>query len=134
REPVLRFGRRYRSGDREVIDLFLGRATYHGRGLDAPIDSVSICRVFVSRGRVLAQQRISRVTGRMEHVDVEPPDLNQNNWFAIAEQTLGFVSRDGGTTWDHLSVDVGFEGIQWAIRRLTTGRPARWEFYLYTSH
>jgi hypothetical protein len=134
REPVLRFGRRYRSGGREVIDLFLGRATYHRRELGAPIDSVDICRVFLSQGRVLALQRISRATGRMEHVDVEPPDLNESNWFAIAEQTLGFLSLDGGTTWDRLSVDLGFEGIQWAIRRLAGETPTRWEFYLYTSH
>jgi hypothetical protein len=132
REPALRFGRRYRSGVHEVTEMFIGRASYR-RG-SASIDSMDICRLFLTQGRVLALQRISRATGRMEHVDVEAPDLDESNWFAISEQTLGFLSLDGGTTWDHLSVDVGFEGIQWTIRRLAEGTPTRWEFYLYTSH
>jgi hypothetical protein len=90
--------------------------------------------VFLYRGRILASEEYFRASGAEEHVDVEPPQLNESNWFQTSVETLGFLSLDGGVTWYWLNADVGFEGIDWYITRLVKGLPQAWEFYLYTYH
>lgn len=135
RGKVLRVGRRFGSGlGHDLMEVFLGRPFYDARGVGAPIDSIEICHLFMHNGRVLAVERYSRVSGQEEHVDVEPTQLDESNWFLGSVETLGFLSVDGGRTWDRISIDVGFEGISWAISRLTEGLPQLWEFSLYTSH
>ena len=132
---VLRFGRRYGSGrGRELIEVFLGIPTYNTAGTGPQIDSIQVCRLFLHNGRVLALQRFSRASGREEHVDLEPPQLDKSNWFLTSEETLGYLSLDGGATWVRLSIDVGFEGINWAISRLEGSMPQVWSSYLYTPH
>jgi len=135
RGKLLRVGRRYGADpDGGLIELLLGKPAENASGTGAPIDSIEICRLYLRQGRVLSVERFSRASGREEHVDVEPPQLDEKNWYLTAEETLGFLSLDGGATWDRISVDVGFEGISWAISRLAQGVPRLWEFYLYTYH
>ena len=117
-----------------VLPFFLGKPAENASGTGAPIDSIEICRLYLRHGRVLWVERFSRKSGREEHVDVEPPQLDEKNWYLTSEETLGFLSLDGGATWDRISVDVGFEGISWAISRLAQGVPRLWEFYIYTYH
>jgi hypothetical protein len=132
---ILRAGLRYGSEPgRELLEVFLGNPTYNAPGAATPIDSIRICHVFVRKGRVLAFERFSRTSGVAEHVHLEPPQLDERNWFETTETTLGFVSLDGGVTWDQLSVDVGFEGISWWVVRLARGMPQLWNCYLYTYH
>jgi hypothetical protein len=132
---VLRAGQRYDSvGGDEFIEVFLGRAVRNPAGRGPQIRSIEICHLFLHNGRVLASEISSRMSGEEEHVDVDPPQLDERNWYQLAEQTVGFLSRDGGTTWDRLSIDVGFEGVNWAIAHLTERMPRAWEFYLYTIH
>lgn len=132
---LLQVGRRYVSGqDHELIELLVGKPAANTSGSGAPIDSIDICRIFLHNGRVLSVERFSRASGREEHVDLEPPQLDESNWALVSDETLGFLSLDGGVTWDRLSVDVGFEGISWTISRLAEGQRPRWNFYLYTQH
>lgn len=135
RSKLLLAGYRYRSGPRhELTELFLGKPAYNTRGVGAPIDSIEICRVFLDNARVLAVETFSRASGAEEHVDLEPPQLDENNWFLSTEETLGFLSVDDGGTWSRLSIDIGFEGISWRISRLSEGSPQGWGYYLYTAH
>lgn len=135
RSKVLRAGRRLGSGPgHDLLEVLLGRPFYNASGAGAPIDSIEICRLFMQNGRALAVERYSRVSGQEEHVDLEAPRLDESNWFQPRDVTLGFLSFDGGATWDRISIDVGFEGISWTISRLSEGLPQLWEFYLYTAH
>ena len=119
---------------RAAIELYIGRATLHPRGVLPPIKAISIRRVFLVAGRVLASEEYERVSGREERVDTEPPRLTFSNWSASeTEQTVAFISTDSGGSWRRLSTDIGFEGINWVARRLRDGLPAdRW--FLYTPH
>jgi len=132
---TLEAGRRYRApGGEEVLEIFLGIPAYPARGGGAPIDSIQICHLFMSREQVLASEVFSRTSGAEEHVDLEPPQLDETNWFETGVKTLGFLSLDRGKTWYWIHVDVGFEGIGWDISRLGKGMPPAWGFYLYTQH
>ncbi|HMI32035.1 MAG TPA: hypothetical protein VK527_09870, partial [Candidatus Limnocylindrales bacterium] len=111
---VLKAGRRYQSAEgQEFVELFLGKPSYSTKAGSAPIDSIEICQMFIRGGRVLATAQFSRASGVEEHVDFEPPQLDETNWFTDTVETLGFLSLDGGTTWCWISADVGFEGINW---------------------
>jgi hypothetical protein len=135
RSRILRVGNRYGSREgEELVELFLGKPAYRTRGAAAPIDSVEICHLFLREGRVLATERFSRISGREEHADAEPPQLDLGNWFQYPVETVGYLSLDCGATWDRLSVNPGFEGIHWAIWRIDQGLPLLWDSYVYTRH
>ena len=128
---VLRAGWGYGTGKGHALaEVFLGKPF----GVGTPFDSVQVCRVFLHNGRVLCVESFTRISGEEERVDTEPPRLNERNWFLLTEETSGYISLDGGTTWDRVSVDCGFEGIVWSISRLAKGMPRLWGFYLYMAH
>jgi hypothetical protein len=132
---VLRAGVRFPSGGGpELTRLFLGRAFFRSAGTGAPIDSVQICTVYLAGDRVLATSEFSRISGEMERAETEPPQLDRKNWYDVQSQTIGFMSIDGGATWRHVTVDVGFEGIWWAIWELSADMPLLWDRYVYTIH
>jgi len=134
-DDILRAGWRYGPvAGHELIELFLGRPYDNDRGSGAPIDSIHISHLFLLNGRVVASDGFSRVSGREEHVDQEPPQLDKSNWFVDSFVTLGFLSLDGGSSWLYLSRDEGFEGIDWLIGRLSKDMPLVWNLYLYTPH
>lgn len=128
---ILRAGRRYTSRPGNgITEILLGRPF----GAAAPFDSIQILTLFVHNKRVLAAKRFSRVTGVEERVDSEAPALDEKNWFELQEETMGFFSVDTGSTWNRVSVDIGFEGIVWSIRALSDGSPELWGRDLYTAH
>lgn len=135
REGNLRAGLTYDAGHgHEIVEAFLGRPFYNTRGGGAPIDSIHICRIFLYDGQMLGANFMSRVSGEEERVDTEAPQLDETNWFETQEETMGFISLDGGATWDWLSQNIGFEGFDWTIVRLVEGLPQQWGDYLYTLH
>jgi hypothetical protein len=130
----LRTGRRYRgTSGSELLEVFFGQAFESPADSGPPIDSVRILRLFLRGDRLLAVDTLFRASGVEEHVDVEPPRLDELNWFETSEQTIGFLSFDRGSSWLRLCVDTGFEGIDWMVWRLGDRSPI-WNFYLYTSH
>ncbi len=96
------------------------------------VESVEICRFFLDDKRVLKEEKISRSTGVDERVDTAP-DLNTDNWADTTESAIGFISLNEGMDWDVLLVDVGWEGINYSIRRLN-GSVVHYNRYLYTNH
>ena len=131
----LRAGRRYPAGGgHELLEVLIGKPFESPGDPGPPVDSIAIRRLFLDAGRLLAIDTLFRASGVEEHVDVEPPQLDEDNWHQISEETLGFVSFDDGASWARLTVDVGFEGVFWAIRQLDGGRRERWSYYLYTRH
>ena len=82
----------------------------------------------------MEQQEFSRSRDVQEHVDTAPPELTVSNWTETPEQTLGFVSIDGGESWQRLTEDAGFEGIRYAIQTLGSELPPEYERYHYTPH
>jgi hypothetical protein len=136
---VLRVGYRFPSpGGHDITRLFLGRAFYRKGaqtpGAPAAIDSIQICEAFLHRGRLLGTEEYSRISGEMERAETEPPELDTRNWHDVQSQTMGFFSLDAGITWRHVMVDVGFEGIYWAISGLAGKVSLLWDSYLYTAH
>ena len=131
KDGVLRAGRRYSSDPaHEITEILLGRPF----GPATPFDSIQICVLFTYNGRVLAVDRLSRVTGVEERVDTEAPTLDGKNWFEIQDETMGFFSVNAGATWKRISIDIGFEGYLWSICSLTVNLPEVWSHYLYTAH
>jgi hypothetical protein len=135
RKDVLVHAYRYGpAGGQAAVELYIGRATLNPRGMVPPIKAISIHRVFLVAGRVLASEEYERVSGREERVDTMPPELTFVNWsVSDTERTVAFISTDDGGSWRRLSTDIGFEGINWVAQSLRDGLPvARW--YLYTPH
>ena len=71
------------------------------------IDSIQICKFFLHNMRPVEQQEFSRSRDVQEHVDTASPELTVSNWTETPEQTLGFVSIDGGESWQRLTEDLG---------------------------
>jgi hypothetical protein len=95
--------------------------------------SVEICRLFLHEEIVLGAERISRRSDQEERVDTAPPDLNKDNWADTTATAIGFISLNGGRNWDVLTIDGGFEGINYSIQRLD-GSVSYFSMYLYTHH
>src|SRR4029079_13597890 len=79
-----------------------------------PIKRISIRRFFLIDGRLAASESYDRESGVEERADTGPPELTPENWSrSETEETVAFVSRDGGHSWERLSTNGGFEGIHW---------------------
>jgi hypothetical protein len=130
-ETILWAGRRF---GRDLVELYLGKPFYSIHPTEAPIDSIHICQAFFKNGKMLGFTTYSRVSGGMERAETEPPELDKANWWKDMDETIGFLSLDGGRTWDRLGSSPGFEGIDWTAQRLTVGLPLLWIEYLYLSH
>lgn len=96
------------------------------------VESVEICRFFLDEKRVLKAEKISRRTGVDERVDT-PTDMDTDNWADTTTSAIGFISLNEGKDWDALLVDVGFEGINYSIRRLNDS-VVHYNRSLYTYH
>ncbi len=96
------------------------------------VESVEICRFSLDGIRVLEAETISRRTGVDERVDTAP-DLDTDNWADTTTSAIGFISLNEGKDWDVLLVDVGWEGINYSIRRLG-GSVVQYSRSLYTYH
>jgi hypothetical protein len=130
----LRAGFRYGSGGNELLEVYLGRPWFNDGHGEAPIDSIHILHLYLRNGEELSSDDETRVSGQEEHVDLEPPQLNGENWFRSSIETLGFISLDEGKSWLYINRDTGFEGIDWRIRDLSEPSPLLWDCYLYTPH
>ena len=134
-KTILWVGRRFGAPQgRDLVELYLGKPFYSTHPTEAPIDSIHICQAFFQNGKMLGFTTYSRVSGQMERAETEPPELAQDNWWKDMDETIGFLSLDGGRTWDRLASYPGFEGIDWTAIRLTDGLPLLWIEYLYLSH
>jgi hypothetical protein len=131
---VLRAGRRFRATHGgELLEVFLGKPFESPADSGPPIDSIRISRLFVRGNRLIAIDSLFRASGAKEHGVVEPPRLDETNWYQTPDQTLGFLSFDGGHSWFRLGLDVGLEGFHWNIWRLGQHSPT-WDFYIDVPH
>lgn len=127
---------RYGPASGHAIDeLYVGLPTLNPAGTSPPIKSISIHRFFLIDGRLAASEAYERESGVEERADTGPPDLTYENWSrSETEQTVAFVSRDEGQSWERLSTNVGFEGIHWVVQTLREGLPELFHRWLYTVH
>ena len=117
-----------------MLEVYLGRPFYNEGHGEAPIDSIHILCIYLYKGKELSSNAEVRVSGEEEHVDLEPPQLNGENWFRTSIETLGFISLDEGKSWLCIDRDTGFEGIDWRVWRLSEPSRLLWDCYLYTAH
>jgi len=127
---------RYGSASRHTIDeLYVGLPTRNAAGTTPPIERISIRRFFLIDGRLAASEAYERRSGVEERVDTEAPELTDENWSrSETEETVAFVSRDNGVSWERLSTNTGFEGVHWIVQSLRDGLPELFRRWLYTHH
>jgi hypothetical protein len=127
---------RYGPASGHAIDeLYVGLPTLNPPGTSPPIKRISIRRFFLIDGRLAASEGYERESGVEERVDSGPPELTCENWSrSETEETVAFVSRDEGHSWERLSTNVGFEGIHWIVQSLREGLPELFHRWLYTHH
>jgi hypothetical protein len=124
-----------RASDHAIDELYVGLPTLNPAGTSPPIKRISIRRFFLIDGRLAASEKYERTSGVEERVDTEPPELTYENWSrSETEETVAFISRDGGRSWERLSTNGGFEGIHWIVQSLREGLPELFHRWLYTSH
>jgi hypothetical protein len=118
-----------------IDELYVGLPTLNPAGTHPPIKRISIRRFFLIDGRVAASQEYERESGVEERVDTGPPELTHENWSrSETEETVAFISRDAGHSWERLSTNGGFEGIHWIVQSLREGLPELFHRWLYTHH
>jgi hypothetical protein len=127
---------RYGPASGHAIDeLYVGLPTLNPAGSRPPIKRISIRRFFLIDGRVAASEEYERASGVEERVDTGPPALTYENWSrSETEETVAFISRDAGHSWERLSTNSGFEGIHWIVQSLREGLPELFHRWLYTYH
>jgi hypothetical protein len=127
---------RYGPASGHVIDeLYVGLPTLNPAGSSPPIKRISIRRFFLIDGRLAASEQYERESGVEERVDTGPPELTYENWSrSETEETVAFISRDEGHSWERLSTNGGFEGIHWIVQSLRAGLPELFHRWLYTHH
>ena len=118
-----------------IDELYVGLPTLNPAGTSPPIKRISIRRFFLIDGRVAASHEYERESGVEERVDTGPPELTYENWSrSETEETVAFISRDAGHSWERLSTNGGFEGIHWIVQSLREGLPELFHRWLYTHH
>ena len=118
-----------------IVELYLGLPTLNPPGTSPPIKRILIHRFFLIDGALAASEEYERESGVEERVDTGPPELTYENWWrSETEETVAFVSRDEGLSWDRLSTNGGFEGIHWIVQSLRQGLPELFHRWLYTHH
>lgn len=127
---------RYGPASGHAIDeLYVGLPTLNPAGTSPPIKRISIHRFFLIDGRLAASEAYERESGVEERADTGAPELTYENWSrSETEQTVAFISRDEGQSWERLSTNVGFEGIHWVVQALREGLPELFHRWLYTFH
>jgi hypothetical protein len=127
---------RYGPASGHAIDeLYVGLPTPNPAGTGPPIRRISIRRFFLIDGRLAASQEYERESGVEERVDTGPPELTYENWSrSTTEETVAFISRDEGRSWERLSTNGGSEGIHWIVQSLRKGLPELFHRWLYTHH
>jgi hypothetical protein len=119
----------------QVIELSVGWPTRNAQRVSPPIKHVAIRRFFLVDGRVAASQDFERTSGVEERVDIEAPQLTDDNWSELeTETTVAFVRSDDGSSWERLSTSVGFETTIWFVHTLRKGLPVSFRRDLYTHH
>ncbi len=118
----------------QVIELSVGRPTRNPPGVTPPIKQIAIRRFFLVDGRVAASEDDERTSGVEERVDIEAPQLTDDDWADGTESTVAFVSSDDGASWERLSTNVGFESTIWRAQALRQGLPVVFVRDLYTHH
>jgi hypothetical protein len=130
--------RAYRYGPasgHNIDELYVGLPTLNPAGTSPRIKRISIRRFFLIDGRLVASEAYKRASGVEERVDTGPPELTYENWSrSETEETVAFISRDGGHSWERLSTNGGFEGIHWIVQSLREGLPEVFHRWLYTHH
>lgn len=123
------------AGGHTIDELYVGLPRLNHAGTGPPIKSISIRRFFLIEGRLAASEGYERESGVEERVDTGPPELTYENWSrSETEETVAFVSRDEGLSWERLSTNSGFEGIHWIVQSLRQGLPELFHRWLYTHH
>jgi len=118
-----------------IDELYVGLPMLNPPGTTPPIKRISIRRFFLIDGSLAAGEEYERESGVEEHVDTGAPELTYENWSrSETEETVAFVSRDEGHSWERLSTNIGFEGIHWIVQSLRDGLPQLFQRWLYTPH
>ena len=130
--------RAYRYGPargHNIDELYVGLPTLNPAGTSPPIKRILIRRFFLIDGTLAASEEYERESGVEERVDTGPPELTYENWSrSETEETVAFISRDEGHSWERLSTNGGFEGIHWIVQSLHEGLPEVFHRWLYTHH
>jgi hypothetical protein len=127
---------RYGPASGHAIDeLYVGLPTLNPAGTSPPIKRISIRRFFLIDGRLAASEKYERESGVEERIDTGGPELTYQNWSrSETEETVAFISRDEGRSWERMSTNGGFEGIHWIVQSLREGLPQLFHRWLYTVH
>lgn len=83
-----------------IVELYLGLPTLNPPGTSAPIKRISIRRQFLVDGGMVATEEYERASGVEERAETEAPELTSENWSQSTEETIGFISRDEGRSWE----------------------------------
>jgi hypothetical protein len=127
---------RYGPASGHAIDeLYVGLPTLNPGGTSPPIKRISIRRFFLIDGRLAASEKYERESGVEERIDTGAPELTYQNWSrSETEETVAFISRDEGRSWERMSTNGGSEGIHWIVQSLREGLPRLFHRWLYTVH
>jgi hypothetical protein len=118
----------------EVIELFVGNPAYLAKRLDkSTIDTIHICRSFIVDGQPQRLLEFERSSSKDEHVDTSPPNLTNESWLDDIDTTLAYLSVDEGRSWKRSSQNGGFEGFNYRIEDVSTGREL-FHAYHFTAH
>lgn len=122
-------------GGHEVVELYAGLPVLNALGVEPPIKSISIRRLFLVDHRLVGHEDYGRESGVEERIDTEAPQLTYEHWsWSGTERTVAFVRFENAGVWSRLSTNIGFEGINWHVHELRPGLPETFRRYLYTSH
>jgi len=132
-QPLI-YGLRYgRNPGSRVVDLFVGYPTYAPKS-KTDIKAIRFKRYSFADGRLAGFDEFRRVSGLEERVDTPGPELTTRNWFDLGTKTVGFIRLKDSQTWYRLTIDEGFEGINYRAAALGADEAPAYEGYHYTPH
>lgn len=79
------------------------------------VESAEICRFYLDGSHILGVKNFTRQFGDESNGYVD--EFDSKSWANTFDEAIGFVSLNEGQDWDVLFVDVGFDAIDYSIKR-----------------